>query len=289
MGTRTHLVVTGGSADLLDELEARLQDLEQRWSRFLPTSEVSRLNASPDQWHLVSRDTVLLLARACAGWRATGGAFDPTVLEAVRASGYTTSFDELAPIAHRTEPAPQAPGCGSIDIDTDLGLVRLGAGVQFDPGGIGKGLAADLLVSEALTAGARGAMVNIGGDLACAGAPPGDGGWLVELIEPTVADDRIAVLGLVHGGVATSTTAKRRWVTDDGERHHIIEPNTGRSTAGLELVTAVAADAWYAEVVATHLLVQGLDAPVDLTKAAALAIDREGATHSIGAMDRFLR
>ena len=43
--------------------------------------------------------------------------------------------------------------------------MQLGANTTFDPGGIGKGFAADLLVSELLSSGARGALVSVGGDL----------------------------------------------------------------------------------------------------------------------------
>ena len=50
MGTTAHVVVVaddGGDADaLVETAAARLDELEARWSRFLPTSEVSRLNAA---------------------------------------------------------------------------------------------------------------------------------------------------------------------------------------------------------------------------------------------------
>ena len=47
--------------------------------------------------------------------------------------------------------------------------VRLLDGVGFDPGGIGKGLAADLVATAAVDLGADGAMVSLGGDLRVAG------------------------------------------------------------------------------------------------------------------------
>jgi len=60
----------------------------------------------------------------------------------------------------------------------DATTVRLPAGTGFDAGGIGKGLAADLVTTEAIAAGADGICVNLGGDLRVAGTGP-DGAWTV--------------------------------------------------------------------------------------------------------------
>src|SRR4051812_26037663 len=80
MGSDGHVVVTGGPAGRLDQARRRLDGLEGRWSRFIATSEVSELNRRAGSWVEVSADTRLLIARAVAGWRLTGGGFDPTVL-----------------------------------------------------------------------------------------------------------------------------------------------------------------------------------------------------------------
>ena len=71
--------------------------------------------------------------------------------------------------------------------------MRLPAGSGFDPGGIGKGLAADIVSAELLAAGARGACVNLGGDLRVTGEAPGGGTWTVAVEHPgSAAADRAA-------------------------------------------------------------------------------------------------
>src|SRR4029078_51858 len=50
--------------------------------------------------------------------------------------------------------------------------VRLPAGTGFDPGGIGKGLAADIVVDEIRADGADGVCVNPGGDVRVDGPSP---------------------------------------------------------------------------------------------------------------------
>src|SRR5205814_4638480 len=132
-------------------------------------------------------------------------------------AGYDRSFDELGPAGGDTT-SPLAAGAAGIEIDGDR--VRLPAGVGFDPGGIGKGLAADLVVAEALAAGAAGACVNLGGDLRVAGEPPddpstdspptGSAAWTVAVEHPA-STDPLALLGLHDGAAATSTTLRRRW------------------------------------------------------------------------------
>lgn len=288
MGTKLHIVVTGGDALLVKQMRARLTALEACWSRFIDASEVSRLNAQPDRWHVVSPETMLLLQRAQQGWAMTDGAFDPTVLDAVEAHGYRENFGELPSLVW-VDDARGSAGCAGIDLDRGTGLVRFGDGVRFDPGGIGKGLAADLVVDDAMAAGATGAMVNLGGDLACRGAGPDGDAWIVEITEPTVAPGQLAVIALENGAVATSTTRKRRWSTDDGDRHHLIDPSCGHNTAGVALATVVASEGWWAEVVAKQILVHGIDAPIDTDRAAAIVIDDTGSPHQIGPIERFLR
>ena len=73
--------------------------------------------------------------------------------------------------------------------------MTLPPGVGFDPGGIGKGLAADLVVDLLLDGGAAGACVDLGGDGRMAGEPP-TGGWRVGIGNPYVDGELIAVVGL---------------------------------------------------------------------------------------------
>src|SRR5205823_3187293 len=213
MGSHAHVIVVGGPPGGAEEARRRIDDLERRWSRFLPDSELSQLTRRAGEWVRLSAESLLLVERALDAWRLTVGRFDPTVLGAVIRAGYDRSFDELGPAGGDTT-SPLAAGAAGIEIDGDR--VRLPAGVGFDPGGIGKGLAADLVVSEALAAGAAGACVNLGGDLRVAGEPPdGPSAWTVAVEHPA-SPEPVALLGLHDGAVATSTTLRRRWTAAAG-------------------------------------------------------------------------
>ena len=141
------------------------------------------------------------------GWQATGGRFDPTVLDALEAAGYDRSFDQLPADRHGTadnRPAlGPAPGLAGIRIDTEAGTVTLPVGTRFDPGGIAKGYAADLLCADLRAGGAAGACVNVGGDLRVSGTSPRGGPWTIAVPHPH--GGQAATLELTDGAAATSS------------------------------------------------------------------------------------
>ena len=287
MGTRARLLIVDEPDGLSARLRDRIFELEALWSRFLPDSEISRLNRAGGAPQRVSPDTCALIAHAVEGWEATCGLFDPTVLGDLERAGYDRTFDALGdPRDDSTIPRSWLRrGCEDIEIDDRASTVRLPAGVGFDPGGIGKGYAADLVVAEAMEAGAAGILVDLGGDLRVRGLPPERAGcWRIGVDDPR-SDCTIASVLLADGAVATSTRTRRRWTTVDGQRHHhLIDPLMGRPTDSDVLsATAVAAEGWQAEVLAKAAFVggqvQGIGL-VDRLGGAALVVDASGGISS---------
>lgn len=169
MGTSARVVVVGGARYQLDYAQARLDDLERRWSPLLPTSELSRLNAFTGTPTIVSRDTFDLVAFAVESWYTTGGRFHPT--------------------------GPSVHGWSDIRLCRATSTVTLPPGVVLALDGIARGRAADLVATELVERGARGARVDISGAVRVVGAPPGADGWLVDLPGARIA--------IPHGAVAT--------------------------------------------------------------------------------------
>ena len=289
MGSDATVVVVGGPAGLAEAAHDRLDDLEGLWSRFRPDSEISRLNAAGGAPLAVSPETLRLVETAVRAWHLSDGACDPTVLGDVLRAGYTTSFERLA--AQVTLPGSELRlGAGGIRVEA--GTVQLPAGVGFDPGGIGKGLAADMIAEELLAAGAEGACVNVGGDLKVSGrAPDEDDGWVIGIdAGPDVAGP---LLGLAHGGVATSSCRRRRWTAADGTTaHHLIDPRTGTpADTGLATVTVVAADAWQAEMLTKAVFLAGPEGGsvlLDRLGAAGMLVTDDGTVRSTLALWQFL-
>lgn len=250
MGTTVEVTVVGGDTTLLTIARGRVRDLERRWSRFVPTSDVARLNAAPGTPVPVSAETVDLVLRAREGARLTGGRFNPLVLDALEAAGYRETFARIDRPTVGAAAGVPAPDATAIAVDVDTRSVTLPSGARFDPGGIGKGYAADLVADELLQLGAHGVCVNVGGDLRVAGATPGPGdAWLIAVRDdPT--DAPVAHIAVADGAVATTSRSRRRWERADGTaHHHVIDPATGASAVTPVVhATVVASEAWRAEV-----------------------------------------
>jgi FAD:protein FMN transferase len=291
MGTDVHVIVVDGPPRLLDDARDRIDDLERRWSRFLRTSEVSLLTTMAGRWMPVSADTLALVELAVEGARLTEGRFDPTVLGAVIRAGYDRTFAELGP-ASSDGRSGLVSGWRRIEVDPIGMRVCLPDGVGFDPGGIGKGLAADLVCERLLAEGASGVCVNVGGDLRVEGRPPHGESWAIDLEHP-LRHLASTILGLRAGAVATTTRLLRTWGDPDEGRHHLIDPASGRSArSGLASATVIAARGWQAEVLAKAAFVAGLaEGLVVLARwgVDGVLVDDGGTAYPTAGLDGFTR
>jgi FAD:protein FMN transferase len=234
------------------------REVEATLSRFDPASPLSVLNARPGRWVVVPDLLLHAVGAALEAAAATGGAFDPTVLNAVEAAGYGQSFD-LGP-SPVGEPAP-AGRWPEVRLDREMRAIWLPQGVRLDLGGIGKGLAVD--GGLARLKGPRRALVNAGGDLACRTAP-GDLPYLIDIEDPFDPNRVIATFGLHRGAAATSSVMGRRW----GQGlHHIIDPQTGRpARSNLVQATVFGPRAAMAEVLAKAAIVLGAERGLALVR-----------------------
>jgi thiamine biosynthesis lipoprotein len=257
----------------------RLHDLDERWSRFRPDSEVSRLNDRTGSPQRVSAETALLVGLAQEGWRRTSGRFDPTLLQALEAAGYTDRLPGDGPVTVRPPPDHDRQLCGRIALDRRAGTVCLPAGAGFDPGGIGKGLAADLVTADLAATGATGACVNVGGDLRVWGHGPHATQWRVAI---PAWDDQVLAVG--PSAVATSGTTRRAWTVAGQRLHHLIDPVTRRPAATrIATATVIAPAAWLAEVYALAALLSTPQRAADdlrRWRVEGCLVDVDGGTHA---------
>lgn len=261
MGTRAHVLIEGAAPEHVALAMSRVRELDSRWSRFRPSSEISALNRARGAAVAVSADTVELVQRSIDAFALTGGAFDPSLHDAIVAAGYDRDLADLPDAPHdggaTAPPPPGGPGPHGLAVDPDARTAAAGPR-GIDSGGLGKGLAADLAVRDLLAAGASGALVNLGGDLRCSGTGPA-GGWTVALDDPYDATARpIGRLSLEAGAVATSSQLVRRWYQGRRQRHHLLDPRTGAPSASdVAAVTVLAATGWEAEALAKAAFLAG--------------------------------
>ncbi len=286
IGTSVRVVVT--DAARLDAAKAAVdrvvREIDESCSRFREDSELSQLHRGAGRETRVSPLLFTALRAALRGARLSGGAVDPTVGTAVKTVGYAEDFDAVprdgGPISLVVRPVP---GWQRIILNQVTGSVVIPQGVEVDLGSTAKALASDMAAAAAHRAigEGTGVLVSLGGDIAVAGEPPPDG-WQVQVADSSDAaitpdGETIAIRG---GGVATSSTAVRRWTRGGVVLHHIIDPATGLPAAGpWRTVTVVAGDCLDANIASTGAIVRGA-AAVDWLRAAGLParlVDHDGA------------
>ncbi|MBT4985377.1 MAG: FAD:protein FMN transferase [Ilumatobacter sp.] len=281
MASATQLLLVNPGPRAAEWAESRLRELEARWSRFIETSDITAVNRNPDVWTSVSNDTIDLIQTMQSASSVTGGAYDPTFLHRLLSAGYTLSIDDPDRFTIAVDSPCLTHSVHDVRVDVSMSNVMVPTGLSLDPGGIGKGLAADLVVSALLASGTQGALVSIGGDIAAAGKAPTAEGWHVHVEDPYRPAAPVTTIGVSAGGIATSSTRSRRWIHEGCEQHHIIDPTTGEPSAtDLATVTVVANAGWLAEAHATAALLAGSGGAVAYLNSHGLAgvvIDAIGA------------
>ncbi len=155
--------------------------------------------------------------------------------------------------------AASVPGWRTVEVNRPAGTVRVAPGVRLDLGATAKALAADRAAAAARESAGCGVLVSLGGDMAMAGeAPPG--GWEIRVTD----DHRAGVdapgqsIVLTGGGLATSSTTTRRWRTESGSAHHLVDPATGLPGGGVwRTVSVTAATCLDANIASTAAVIRG--------------------------------
>jgi thiamine biosynthesis lipoprotein len=222
--------------------DAELAAIDLACSRFRPDSELSRLNRTHGELTQISELFAALIAEALRAAELTAGDVDPTCGHALAVAGYDRDFADLRDGAAAAAPPGPVPGWRSVQLDPVRPAVRLAARAQLDLGSTAKAWASDHCA--ALIAGRLGCgvLVSLGGDVAVAGLPPGDG-WRVRVTDDHAApaDAPGQTVTIRSGGLATSSTTVRTWTAGHATMHHIIDPRTGGPARSLWRTVSVAA------------------------------------------------
>ena len=269
LGTGVHLLVTAPERlhAARTAVEEVLQRIDLAASRFRRDAELARVNTARGAWVPVSPTLhqALRVAVDAASW--TGGLVDPTVGAALVDLGYDRTFTRVPAV----DPRPvvrvrPVVGWRQLELDDQAMRVRVPAGTVVDLGATAKGLAADWAAEEAAASAGCGVLVNLGGDLAVAGAAPAEG-WTVTVGDSATLDlppgaEPEQVVTLRTGALATSSSDARRWRRGGVDLHHLIDPRIGQPAQGMLRTVSVAAPTCrLANAASTAAVVLGADGP----------------------------
>jgi thiamine biosynthesis lipoprotein len=232
LGTLVQLVVTEPRclAEARRLLAADLAEVDAACSRFRADSEISALGTAAGRPAKISPLLAEAIAVALRAARLTAGDVDPTVGAAMSAAGYDRDFDHIIQDTPRIAlTVSNVPGWREVRLAGEW--LTMPAGVQLDLGATAKAWAADRSAARIQQRLGCGVLVSLGGDIAVAGPAPDDG-WRIRVQDVTGSPDDppagpYALIAIRDGGLATSSTAARRWKRGGDVLHHILDPRTG--------------------------------------------------------------
>jgi FAD:protein FMN transferase len=266
-GTTALVAVTdaGALAAARDVVERIVAEFDHACSRFREDSELSAVNAAAGAAVRVGPVLLEAVSVALRAARLTDGDVDPTVGQALISLGYDRDFAAL-PVSvgggvavPGPRPLASVPGWRTVNLDLERSTIRVGGGVSLDLGATAKALAADRAAADASAAAGCGVLVSFGGDLAIAGPAPADG-WRIRVTDDHRSgfDAPGQWISLSTGGLATSSTAVRRWLSGTRTAHHLIDPLTGLSADSAWRTVSVSAGSCVdANIASTATIIRG--------------------------------
>lgn len=251
--------------NLEDAVAAAIDDVNQKMSTYLDSSELSRLNRLDEPGGVeMSADTIAVFEEARRIGELTDGVFDVTVGPLVNAWGFGPA-DRREELSDAEIAQLQAlTGWERIEIDKAAGMIRKDrAGVYCDLSAIAKGYAVDRVSETLQEMGYGDHMAELGGEIRVHGVNLSGDPWRIAVEKPSPDGGRAIqrVLPLENQAMATSGDYRNYYEKDGKRFSHEIDPRTGRPvehrTASVSVVhpSCATADAW-----ATALIVLGEDA-----------------------------
>ncbi len=260
MGQAVHVMVFARSeSEGLDACAAALAELrrvESRLTLFDTASDLCELNRCAGRRAFrADSDLLRVLEHAERYRRATGGAFNVAVEPLMKAWGFHAPRRD-APSAREIDAARDAVQAAVVKLDGDR--VELPSGhTQLDFGGIAVGYGIDRVLAVLRERGITRAFIDVSGDCAALGPPPGAAGWRVDVVDPRTPR---GILRTVHiRGSALATSANTESVLHYGRRSigHVMNPATGWPAHRVTQATVIAQSALAADALSTAVLVSG--------------------------------
>ena len=233
--------------------ESEVHRLEARYSRYREDSLVSNINRAAGSGEPVPIDheTAGLVRYADTAWRESGGLFDLTAGVLRQAWDFKSGR-----VPDQGEINALLPLIGWDRLDWNTDSVSLpDAGMELDFGCVVKEYACDCVIAALSKLGVTRALVDLAGDIATLGTPPGESAWQVGIRHPR-AEGAIATVGLAAQSLASSGDYERCIVRGDRRLGHILSPKTGWPVEGLLAVSVVAPQCLVAGSTATMAMLK---------------------------------
>ncbi len=265
----------------IDAVMAEMHRIDRAMSPHKPDSELSRINRDAASGPVpLTPEMTRLLVRAKQFSQISAGAFDITYAAVGRLYDYRLG---IRPDAAQLQAARAAVGDRYLMLDARARTVRFARpGMCIDLGGFAKGHAVDNATAILRQLGIQHAMVSAGGDSRVIGDRRGRP-WTIGIRDPRRPGEMVAVLPLQDTSISTSGDYERYFDADGQRFHHLIDPASGRSPAGVRSVSILADDGLTCEALSKAVFILGVNKGMRLidaqTNVDAVVVDAQGALH----------
>ena len=260
---------------IANEAISEVKRIEIKFSRYDPTSIVSRINSnSGTEPTPIDEETLQLFNFAQQLFFSSQGMFDITsgVLREV------WSFKEKT-IPNPNELAKKLALIGWNHVELGQNTVLLKQkGMQIDFGGFGKEYASDRAAAVLKTKGIKHGYINLSGDIFVLGPKSGGEAWVMGIKDPRKENAIFASIPIHQGALATSGDYERFFEVDGQRFCHILNPKTGMPVAEWQSISVLAPLTTAAGSASTIAMLLGAQAIPYLkdTGFSYLAIDSRG-------------
>lgn len=273
MATRFEILLNGSNAASLraaaEEAFEEIERLERQLSIFIPSSQLSHLNARAAREPVrVDPDLFQLLITARQLHDKTQGAFDITIAPLMRAWRFFGASGQMASPADLND-ARSLVGMDLIQLNERNHTVTFSRdGVMLDLGGIAKGYAIERAAQYLREAGIQSALIHGGTSTVYGiGSQPDGSPWRIAIENPALTPpsakpseqgkQALAIAELTDQALSVSSPAGKFFQQDDQVFGHVIDPRTGQPTTSAILAAVITPSATEADAFSTGLLVLG--------------------------------
>ena len=265
----------------IERVMAEVLRLDLMMNPWNPDSELSRVNRQAATAAVTTTPEIMeVLQRALFYSRLSAGAFD---ISFASVGQYYDYREKRTP-----SDAQLARERGNIDfraivVDPETSSIAFTKpGLQIDLGGIAKGYAVDRGIAILQEEGIEAAVIAAGGDSRILG-DLGDRPRTVGIRHPRKEGEYVAMIPLENTAISTSGDYERFFVEDGVRFHHLLDPGTGLSVAGVQSATVMAPKAIDSDALSTTTFVLGVERGLALINSLpgvdAIIIDGQGKLH----------
>lgn len=232
--------------NLEKEISKLISDFSKVFSRFDPSSEISKASSHPGKI-LISKEYSELVNLYIKLYKLTEGKFTPLIGNLLEDSGYDKNYSLKSKALRKVPKLEQILSFSENTLEIKNPAI-------LDFGAAGKGFLVDLVSDFLISEGCKNYCIDAGGDMLYKTTI--DINLKVGLENPDDFSQVIGVCNLKNQSICGSAGNRRRW----GKYHHIFDPDKLESVEKIKAVWVISENAYIADGLSTALFLKDPEA-----------------------------